>query len=125
MHGFNFWDILTVAIAYLLAVGLSGLTVRYFIGLPPTPRGTTEGNDAPPVPRFEIGAIIGKCENIIVITFVLAGAYTGLALIFTAKSIVRSDDIKRDPRYFLGGTLVNFVFSVLIGFAARIAVETV
>ncbi len=104
---------------YVLTLGLSGAIVRYFIGTAEVVRET----DSDGQPRFDIGAIIGKCENIIIITFVLAGAYTGLALIFTAKSIVRSDDIKRDPRYFLGGTLVNFVFSVLMGFAVLIGVS--
>ena len=39
------------------------------------------------------GYIIGKCENIIILSFVLAGEVTGLALIFAAKSLARQKDI--------------------------------
>ena len=60
--------------------------------------------------------IIGKCENFITMTFILADAVTGLALVFTAKSIVRSEDMKKNPTYYLGGTLVNFSYSILMGF---------
>jgi hypothetical protein len=69
--------------------------------------------------------IIGKCENFLTITLILAGAITGLALIFAAKSIVRSEDIKKDPKYYLGGTLVNFSYSVLMGFVILILLKTV
>ena len=74
---------------------------------------------------FDVGAIIGKCENFLVITFILADAFTGSALIFTAKSIVRREDIEKDPGYYLGGTLVNFSYSVLIGYLIRIALNSI
>lgn len=105
---------LAVGAVYILTMAFSGVLVRFVVGP------SAHGSSAPPggegggSPRFDIGAIIGKCENLLVLTFILMGAYTGLALIFTAKSIVRSDDIKKDPRYYLGGTLVNFTFSVVM-----------
>lgn len=114
---------IVVLAGYLLTLGLSGTLVRRVVG-GPSALGNQRVAGAPAMPRaYDIGAIIGKCENILTITFILANALTGLALIFTAKSIVRGDDIKKDARYFLGGTLVNFTFSVLMGFLVRLAVE--
>jgi len=66
--------------------------------------------------------VIGKCENILALSFILAGEATGLALIFAAKSIVRKEEIQKNPSYYLGGTLVNLVWSVLMGFAIRLAI---
>jgi hypothetical protein len=67
----------------------------------------------------DIGVIIGKCENVLVLAFVLLGAYTGLAIIFAAKGIVRRDDILKNTRYYLAGTLVNFTYSVALAVSIR------
>lgn len=114
----NLIRIAIVIIGYVVSLISSGRIVKYFIG-------AYEDNDAQSIKpkekiyRFDVGAIIGKCENIITITFIMAEQYTGLALIFTAKSLVRKDDIKDNARYYLGGTLVNFTFSVIMGFIIK------
>ncbi|MBP7149452.1 MAG: hypothetical protein KBD01_18140 [Acidobacteria bacterium] len=111
--------LLVVLAAYALAVSLSGPIVRFFVlprVLPPLPPRDRAG------PRFDSSSVIGKCENIIAVSLILLGEETGLALIFTAKSLVRSDDIKRNPGFYLGGTLVNFVWSVLVAGIARVLV---
>lgn len=113
--------VLIVVAGYGITIGLSGIIVRYFVGGHNSKRDQGGESDLDRQSRYDIGALIGKCENLLTITFILADALTGLALIFTAKSIVRSDDIKKDPRYFLGGTLVNFSFSVLMGFLVKLA----
>jgi hypothetical protein len=122
MYGLDLWETVSVAAGYVIAVVLSGPVVRFFVG-PLPEKAPPEAENSGVTPRFDIGAIIGKCENIIVMTFVLAGAYTGLALIFTAKSIVRREDIAKDPRYYLGGTLVNFVFSLLVACGTKVALD--
>ena len=66
--------------------------------------------------------MIGKCENLIVLTFVLTGQETGIAVIFAAKALVRSDEIKKNPGFFLGGTMVNLVWALGIGLLARILI---
>jgi tetrahydromethanopterin S-methyltransferase subunit B len=38
-----------------------------------------------------------------------------MALIFTAKPIVRAEDMKKHPLYFLAGTMINVTYSVMIG----------
>lgn len=69
--------------------------------------------------EIDTGRIIGKCENILVVTLVLFNQFPALAIIFAAKGIVRQRDITRDPNYYLGGTLVNFTWSVLVAGIAR------
>lgn len=111
-----------IVIGYIITMATSGLIIRHFIG------GVSQkvSNTDPPersIPRtnYDVGAIVGKCENFLTITLILANAFTALALIFTAKSIVRNEDIKKDPKYYLGGTLLNFSYSVFMGFFIRIA----
>ena len=67
----------------------------------------------------DTGRIVGKCENLLIILFVVAGAITGMALIFTAKAFVRQKEFHSNPRYYLVGTLVNTTYSVTMGFVAR------
>ena len=67
----------------------------------------------------DIGAIVGKTENVLLLTFVLAGAYAALAIVFAAKSIVRSDDMKNNSLFYLAGTLVNVTYSVVVGMVLR------
>jgi len=62
----------------------------------------------------DVGFLVGKCENLLVVAFVLAEAYTALGLIFAAKAIVRREDMRRDSLYFLAGTMINFTYSVLV-----------
>ena len=40
----------------------------------------------------DTGYVIGKCENLLLLTFMLLDAFTAMALIFTAKAIVRAED---------------------------------
>lgn len=83
----------------------------------PEPGGGRDRGDPGEITEVEqdIGTVIGKCENVLVVSFLLVGAYTGLAIIFAAKSIVRREDIRTNTRYYLAGTLVNFTYSVALG----------
>lgn len=65
------------------------------------------------------GYIIGKCENIIILSFVLAGEVTGLALIFAAKSLARQKDINDQAGFFLAGTMVNFTATLVVAFVIK------
>ena len=69
----------------------------------------------------DTGFVIGKAENVLVYVLIFAGAYTALALVFAAKSLVRREDITSgDTTYYLAGTMVNFTYSVV--FARAVAV---
>jgi hypothetical protein len=107
-----------VVVGGLLAlVGTSGYVVRaslsYALGADYTAAIGTEVKDT--------GFVIGKAENVLVYVLILAGAYTALAVIFAAKSLVRREDITSgDTTYYLAGTMVNFTYSV--AFAQVVAV---
>lgn len=106
---------LVVLAAYALTLGLSGHLVRFFVlrrdFRPPAPD--------PGGPRFAASTVIGKCENLITVTLVLVGQETGLALIFAAKSLVRREEIHDNPGFYLGGTLVNLVWGLIIASVAQ------
>lgn len=106
---------------YLITFSLSGSIVRFFVGGAET--GDENGVSGNRRARFRTGTIIGKCENFLTVTFILAGEITGLALIFAAKSLIRKEAMSRNTRYYLGGTLVNFCFSVLMGFLIKVLVQ--
>jgi len=63
------------------------------------------------------GALIGFLERALTLTFVLAGQYTALGLVLTAKSIARHEELKdrHFAEYYLIGTLSSVLFAVLIG----------
>lgn len=65
------------------------------------------------------GYIIGKCENIIILSFILFGEVTGLALIFAAKNLARQRDIKENAGFFLAGTMVNFTATLVIAYGLK------
>ena len=103
------WDLAVVALAYVVLLATSGFVVVHSISLVPS-------DDVEPTERErDVGAIVGKCENLLTLTFILLGAYTALAVIFAAKGIIRKDDIEKNSLFYLAGTLVNFTYSVLVG----------
>lgn len=69
----------------------------------------------------DVGTIVGKAENVLLLTFILAEAYTALAVIFAAKGLVRREDIEKNTLYYLAGTMANVTYSVAVGVAIRVA----
>lgn len=116
---------LVILIGYVLTIATSGIIVRHFIGRPLQETSNTSSEKLSSKINYDLGAIVGKCENLLTITLILANALTGLALIFMAKSIIRSEGFKKDPKYYLGGTMVNFTYSFLMGFSIRILLSAV
>jgi len=78
-----------------------------------------DGEPAETKKRLAIGNVIGKCENIIILAFLILEAYTAIAIVVTAKTIVRKEEIEKNSMYFLAGTLVNVSYSVLVGFVLK------
>ena len=71
----------------------------------------------------DVGVIVGKTENILLPTFILAEAYTALSIIFAAKGLVRREDIRKNTRYYLAGTMTNVTYSVVVGVVLRIVLD--
>ena len=67
------------------------------------------------------GATIGILERIFVLTLVLMGQYTSIALVLTAKSITRFEELKQRKfaEYYLIGTFSSILFSMFIGILAK------
>lgn len=64
----------------------------------------------------DTGRAVGKVENVLILTLTLLGAYTALGLVFTAKSIVRWQDISSgNTTYYLTGSIANVTYSLIIG----------
>ncbi|MBD3367790.1 MAG: hypothetical protein GF405_06410 [Candidatus Eisenbacteria bacterium] len=70
------------------------------------------------------GVVVGKCENLLILTLVLLGAYTALSIIFAGKAFVRREDLKTNSLYYLAGTMVNVTYSLLVALAVRFLVNT-
>jgi len=103
-------NVLIVILGYIVAFLLSTHVVHWSFRFvdPKIPEKLTKR-------IVDTGFIIGKCENFLVVSFILVKAYTALGLIFTAKTIVRLKKMEEYPEYYLTGTMVNFSFSVLVG----------
>lgn len=66
--------------------------------------------------EVDTGRAVGKIENVLVLTLTLLGAYTALAIVFTAKSIVRWEDLtSENTTYYLTGSIANATYSLLVG----------
>jgi hypothetical protein len=111
---------IVIIIGYLVTVSTSGFVLRGVLRFV-----QKSANKELNKEKYDTGFVIGKCENLITLTLVLLNGYTALALIFTAKSIVRADAIKKDPMYYLGGTLVNFTYSLLMGVNIRFIIDLI
>ena len=101
-------DILVVLVGYLFLIGTSGFVLTTILS-------SVSGYQEPSERERDVGAIVGKTENVLVLTFMVLGAYTALAVVFAAKSIVRREDMKNDSLFYLAGTLVNFTYSIVVG----------
>lgn len=101
--------------ALLLTLSLSGVWVRTLLHL--GGQSTPEGAKGP-------GMVIGKLENVIVISLVIIEAYTAMALIFAAKGLVRKDTGADHESYYVLGTLANFTWALGIGLASRYLIFT-
>jgi len=71
-----------------------------------------------------VGKYIGWLERFLILCFIFIGYYQGIGFILAAKSILRygeikSDDDRRFAEYVIVGTLLSFVFAIVIGLAMR------
>ena len=110
--------IVTILLFFVLSILISSVIIRKVLPLFPQ-------KDAPnDKPRRQVhwyieqGFWIGFFETLIIFIFVAYGEFSGLAIIFAAKEYVRKEEIKKDPVYYLLGTLVNFGIALLMAVIA-------
>ncbi|OEU50496.1 MAG: hypothetical protein BA871_11290 [Desulfuromonadales bacterium C00003096] len=115
-------NLITVAIlvgGYLVLLGTSGIVVNYILSkISGEPISQKIGKEA-----RDTGFVIGKCENLLILTFMLLDAYTALALVFAAKTIVRKEDMSKNTLFFLAGTMINVTYSIMIGLVIKLLIE--
>lgn len=114
LHYFNsvrFWVML---LAYYLVSGPLGIA----IGLATQKWQIEAGMDKGGLEKA--GLWIGRCERVLILTFVIAGQYTALGFLMASKSILRLSDPEDRPQkkteYILVGTLISFASAALVGF---------
>lgn len=103
---------------YIVLLATSGIVVNYILSkISGEPISRKIGKEA-----RDTGFIIGKCENLLILTFVILDAYTALSVIFAAKTIVRRDDMSKNSLFFLAGTMVNVTYSVVVGLIIKLLI---
>jgi len=105
-------EFLIILGGYLFLVGTSGIVVNNIISH--ISKDGLEGEAEISQRERDTGFVIGKCENVLLLTFVLLNAYTALALIFVAKTVVRKEDMSKNTLYFLSGSMINVTYSIMI-----------
>ena len=98
-----------VLFAFFISLIISTLAVRKGI-----PRLKKNASLDRPALLSDPGFWIGFFEHIIIFALVMNKEFSALAIIFGAKEIVRKDEIKENPAYYLLGTLINFGVALLM-----------
>lgn len=114
-------ELIIIIVGYLILLGTSGIIVKYILAKISKKKYTEIAEQN----VLDTGFVIGKCENLLILTFMLLEAYTALALIFAAKTIVRGEDIKKNSLYFLTGTMINVTYSIIAGLIVKTFIDVV
>ena len=105
---------------YMILLGTSGIIVNFILSrISSVPISQTISKEV-----RDTGFVVGKCENILLLTFMILEAYTALALVFAAKAIVRREDMSKNSLFFLAGTMINVTYSIMVGLAIKLILES-
>jgi hypothetical protein len=114
-------DVFLLLGGYTALLGTSGKVLNYSLSkISSKYRIEKIGKEA-----LDTGFIVGKCENLLILTFMLLEAYTALALIFAAKTVVRREDMSKNSLYFLAGTMINVTYSIMVGLVLIILIKII
>ena len=105
---------------YIILLGTSGIVVNFIISrISSVPISQTISKEVQ-----DTGFVVGKCENLLLLTFMILEAYTALALVFAAKAIVRREDMSKNSLFFLAGTMINVTYSIMVGLVIKLILES-
>lgn len=121
IDNFNFAYVFIIFGGYFVLITTSGILVNYILSN--ISKESISAHLSKEV--LDTGFVVGKCENLLILTFMLLNAYTALALIFAAKTIVRSEDMRKNSLFFLSGTMINVTYSVMIGLILKAFIEII
>jgi hypothetical protein len=111
LMGYDVTNGIIIITGYALLLLTSGVLVRSVL----SKISHKEKKEIAPDNQWDTGAVIGKCENILIITFILSNEFTALAIIFAAKTIIRKDDIEKNSLFYLAGNMINVTYSIVFG----------
>ncbi|MDD4663458.1 MAG: hypothetical protein PHD83_02190 [Caldisericia bacterium] len=64
--------------------------------------------------------VIGKCENLLILTLILTNSISSIAFIMAAKSLFRAGEAdKTYIAYYISGTMINLTYSILMGLSIK------
>ena len=108
------WVTASVVVA-AFAANATGGSVLVRIVLGPLDRSGDSGHAG-------AGRLIGILERTLTLILILAGEWAAMALLATAKSVARFDELKdrEFAEYYLVGTLTSLLVAILIGLALRV-----
>lgn len=117
----SFIEIVILVVGYIVLLGTSGTLVNFILSwISEEPISNKIGKEVQ-----DTGFVIGKCENLLILSFMLLDAYTALALIFAAKALVRREDMSKNSLYFLAGTMINVTYSIMFGLVLKVVIGIV
>ena len=121
IENMNWVDVGILLSGYVILLGTSGIVVNFILNKISKKHIIQNiGKDA-----RDTGCVVGKCENILILTFMFLDAYTALALIFAAKAIARREDMSKNSLFFLAGTMINVTYSIIIGLITKILIGVI
>lgn len=121
IENMNWVDIAILISGYVILLGTSGILVNFILDkISKKHIIQNMGKDA-----RDTGFVVGKCENILILTFMFLDAYTALALIFAAKAIARREDMSKNSLFFLAGTMINVTYSIIFGLIIKIIIGVI
>jgi len=121
IENINLIEVFILVGGYLILLVTSGILVKYIVSK------ISEEPISQKVDKktLDTGFVIGKCENLLILTFMILGDYTAIALIFAAKAIVRREDMSKNSLFFLAGTMINVTYSIIIGLIIKILIVVI
>lgn len=118
LNSLNFW---TLAIAYYVVTEPLGIA----IGIATRQWQKDAGMDTASLNKA--GIWIGRCERVLVLTFIIINQFTALGFLMAAKSILRfgdkADREQKKTEYILVGTLISFTSAALAGMITRFLIK--
>ncbi len=117
-----------LTVCFLASIVLTTLLMRKWIPTldptggeeQPVPKDRTGPDNQPLTPTTKsTGFWIGFFETMMVFAFVWAGDFGALAIIIGAKQFVRKEEIQKNPKYYLLGTLMNVSIALVLAQVAK------
>jgi len=115
----HFWILI---LSYYLVIGPLGIA----IGKATEKWQKEAGMDAGGLSKA--GMWIGRCERVLILTFIISNQYTALGFLMAAKSILRfgdkDDREQKKTEYILVGTLISFSSAAIVGVIVNYILKT-